>query len=265
MTGLRVEHPRDGVALVVIDRPDRMNAFDDDLLLDALPDVFADLATDRDARVVVVTGEGRAFSSGADLDCSGFRQETATEAEAFVRRTHRTPVAVRRLGKPSIAAVNGAAVGAGFGLALACDVRLAGPHARMGAPFITMGLVPDYGVSYFLPRIVGPGRALQLLLSARLIDASEALQLGLVSSVEDDVVTAALDLAGQWAGLPPAAVSMTRTNLWRAMELDIEAEILEQEARAQAVALKGSEFADLFAKWAETVQGASPARLTTQS
>lgn len=243
----------------MIDRPDRMNAFDDDLLLDALPDTFADLGRDTDTRVVVVTGEGRAFSAGADLDCSGFRQATPTEAEAFVRRTHRTPVAVRRLGKPSIAAVNGAAVGAGFGLALACDLRLAGPHARLGAPFITMGLVPDYGVSYFLPRLVGPGRALEILLSATLLDAERSLELGLVSRIEDDVVGAALDLAAQWAALPPAAVTMTRSNLWRAMEIDIDAEILEQEPRAQAVALKGSEFPELFADWVERVQGARPA------
>ena len=110
MEGLRVEHPSDGVALVTLTRPDRMNALDDDLLLRILPDTFADLANDSSVRAVVVTGEGRGFCAGADLDCSGFSQPTPLEAAEFTARTHRTPVNVRRLPQPTIAAVNGAAL-----------------------------------------------------------------------------------------------------------------------------------------------------------
>ncbi len=259
MDGLRVERPRGGVALVVVDRPAQLNALDDALLTHGLHDAFVALDEDADVRAIVVTGAGRGFSSGADLASSGFAQPTSLEAEAFVRGTHRTPVAIRRLATPTIAAVNGPAVGAGFGLALACDLRLAAPTARFGAPFVGMGLVPDYGVSYFLPRVVGTATALDVLLTGRLVDAEEARQLGIVSGVSDDVVGDALDLAAVVAGQPPRAVAMTRRNVYRAMELDIEAEILEQEPRAQAVALHGSEFPERFSAWRSRIQGQRPA------
>lgn len=255
MPGLRVEHPSAGVALVTLTRPERMNALDDELLLRTLPETFDRLAADPSVRVVVVTGEGRGFCSGADLDSSGFTQPTPVQAAQFVARTHRTPVIVRRLPQPTIAAVNGPAVGAGFGLALACDLRYAAPGARFGAPFATMGLVPDFGVSYFLPRLIGTAPALDLLLTGRFVDAEEALALGLVSRLESDVVATALETAGALAAMAPFALSATKANVYRAMELDLVAEVLEQEVRSQAVALHGSEFPDRFARWRSTVGG----------
>lgn len=255
MAGLRIERPADGVALVVLDRPERLNALDDELLVHLVPDTFADLASDAQVRAVVVTGAGRGFCSGADLDSSGFGQPTSLEAAQFTRSTHQGPVNVRRLSKPTIAAVNGPAVGAGFGLALACDLRFASPGARFGAPFVGMGLVPDYGVSYFLPRVVGTATALDIVLTGRLVDADEALRLGLVSRVEDDVVAAAVETATTIAANPPQATEVTRANVYRALELGLEAEILEQEVRAQAVALHGSEFPERFAAWKRKVQG----------
>jgi enoyl-CoA hydratase/carnithine racemase len=187
MGGLRIERPLDGVVLLTLNRPEQLNALDDDLLLRALPETFAELAKDASVRAVVVTGEGRGFCAGADLDCSGFSQPTPVEAADFTARTHRTPANLRQLPQPTIAAVNGPAVGAGFGLALACDIRYASPGARLGAPFASMGLVPDFGVSYFLPRILGTANAIDLLLSGRLVGAEEALALGLVSRIEKDV------------------------------------------------------------------------------
>jgi len=253
--GLRVEHPADGVALVVLDRPERLNALDDALLLEGIPGTFADLATDPGVRAVVVTGAGRGFCSGADIESSsGFGQAGPVEAERFTRRTHRGPVAVRRLPQPTIAAVNGPAVGAGFGLALACDLRFAGPAARFGAPFLGMGLVPDYGVSYFLPRIVGTAASLDILLTGRLVAAPEALALGLVSRVTDDVVADAVDAAASIAASPPHAVAVTKANVYTSLELGLEAEILEQEVRAQAVALHGSEFPERFARWRDKIR-----------
>ncbi len=255
MPGLRVEHPSDGVALVTLSRPERLNALDDELLLRTLPDTFGQLAADTSVRAVVVTGEGRGFCSGADLESSGFAQPTPLEAAGFVARTHRTPVIVRRLPQPTIAAVNGPAVGAGFGLALACDLRFAAPGARFGAPFVAMGLVPDFGVSYFLPRLIGTAPALDVLLTGRLVDAEEALALRLVSRVEPDVVGAALDAAATMAASAPFALATTKANVYRAMELDLVAEVLEQEVRSQAIALHGSEFPVRFARWRSTVGG----------
>lgn len=260
MSGLRVETPAEGVAMVVLDRPDRLNAFDDHLLLEALPNTFGELAADRSIRAVVVTGAGGAFSSGADLDCSGFRQPTPVESEDFVRRTHRTPVAVREMPQVTIAAVEGPAVGAGFGLALACDLRLSGPTGRFGAPFVSMGLAPDYGVSYFLPRVAGQTAAIDLLSTGRIVDATEAHGLGLVSRVVDDVVEEGCSAASAIAEHPPAALAMTKRNVYRSLELTLDAEVLEQEVRSQSVALHGSEFAERFARWREQVQGSGAAR-----
>ncbi len=171
MAGLRLDTPAEGVTLLTLDRPERLNSLDDELLEHALTDTFRDLGADPSVRAIVVTGEGKGFSSGADLACSGFGPPTVLDAERYVRQTHRTPVAVRKVGKPTVAAVNGPAVGAGLGLALACDLRIASPTARFGAPFVAMGLVPDYGVSYFLPRVVGTATALDILLTGRLVEA----------------------------------------------------------------------------------------------
>ena len=258
MDQLIVERPSDGVVVVTLNRPERMNALNDAMLTQLLPDIFRELDQDPDVRAVVVTGAGGAFSAGADLDSSGFKQATTTEAERFVRRTHATPVAVRRLRKPTIAAVEGAAVGAGFGLALACDMRFASSSVRMGAPFISIGIVPDYGVSYFLPRVVGTAAALDILYTGRLVGADEALRLGLVSRITDAPLEVAIEVAGMLACLPPHAVEITRANVYRSMELDLETEILEQEVRAQAVALKGSEFPERFAAWNARIRKSPP-------
>ena len=254
MGGLRIDRPADGVAVLTLDRASSLNALDDDLLLRELPGALAELADDDEVRAVVITGEGRAFCAGADLGCSGFSQPSAIEAEAFMQRSHRTPVRVRGLGQTTIAALKGPVIGAGLGLALACDFRFAGPELTIGSPFITMGLVPDYGVTYFLPRLIGTERALDLLLTGRLIGAEEALAYGLVSRVCDDVVAEAVTFATTLAEAPPAAAAMTRRNVYRSLELGLEAEILEQEVRAQSVALFGSEFRERFAKWKDQVR-----------
>ncbi len=245
---LRIERPAEGVAMIVLTRPHRLNALDDALLA-GLAGVVRELDADTSVGAIVVTGEGRGFSSGADLDGSGLSKPTTLEAAQWVRTTHQTPVALRSIGTPSVAAVNGVAVGAGLGLALACDVRIAGRAARFGAPFVSMGLVPDYGVSYFLPRVVGTAHSLEMLLTNRLVDADEALRIGLVSRVVDDPVTDAVALAAHMAAQPRQAASLTRANVYRSMELTLDAEVLEQEVRTQALALKGSEFAAVFAAY----------------
>lgn len=255
MDGLRVERREDGVALVTLDRPDRLNALDDGLLTGGLLHTFASLDADPDVRAIVLTGAGRGFCAGADFASQGFAQPSPTEAEQYVRRTHQTPAMLRAMDTPSVAAVNGPAAGAGLGLALACDLRLAGTGGMFTAPFTTMGLVPDYGVTYFLPRVVGTACALDILLTGRTIDATEAEQIGLVSRICADVVSEALEVAAIVATQPPHAVAMTRRNTYRSLELDLYAEVLEQEPRAQAVALQGSEFPERFAAWQARIQG----------
>jgi enoyl-CoA hydratase/carnithine racemase len=253
MAGLRVETGPTGVAVVTLDRPHRMNALDDDLF-DELPRALDELAGRPDVRAVVITGAGRAFCAGADLDCSGFGQPSPTEAEAYMRASHRTPIRIRTMPQPTIAAVGGPAVGAGFGLALACDFRFASAQGSVGSPFISMGLVPDFGVTYFLPRLIGPDKALELLLTGRMLGAEEAFAAGLVSRLCDDVVAESVAFATVLAQAPPAAVAMTRRNVYRSLELTLDAEVLEAEVRAQALALFGSEFQERFSVWKNAIQ-----------
>lgn len=247
---IRIEKPSDSVALVALSRPERLNALDQELF-DALPETFERLAGDRSVRAVVLTGDGRGFCAGADLDGEAFSLDGVTETEAWMRNVQRAPVLLRRLPQPTVAAIGGPAAGGGLGLALACDVRFASERATFSAPFVHMGLVPDFGVSCLLPRVVGSAAALDMLLSSRVVEAGEALSLGLVSRVCDDVLAAALKTAETFAAMPPRAAAITKEMVYRAPELDLETATLVEEARNQAVALHSPEFSERFAAWRE--------------
>lgn len=242
--GASLSRPRPGVALLRLERPDRLNALDDELFLEGLPSLVEEAEHDPEVRVLVITGQGRAFSAGADLDgCSSFNVEfDAAGAEDFTRRTCELPVRIRKLGTPTIAAVNGPAVGAGFGLAASCDFRFAAPQAYFVAPFILMGLAPDYGLSYFLPRLVGMQDAMDILLTGRRVTADEARALGLVWRLADDVVGEALAYAESLAAMPSRAVQVTRQALHASEYLDVETAVLVEEARAQGIAMTSEEF-----------------------
>lgn len=252
MTGLRIERPAEGVVLLVLDRPERRNALDDEVLLRRLPDTCAELATDESVRVVVLAGEGRDFCAGADLSCSGLSQPDVEASERYLRTTHATPLTLHTMPKPVIAAVAGAAVGAGLGLALACDVRLAAPTARFVAPLVHMGLPPDYATSYLLPRLVGPDVALELFLTGRAVDAEEALRLRMVTRIVDDPRTAALDLAVQLAGNAAAATAVTKRLVHAAAERDA-AVAVDDEIRMVAAALHSKEFPARLGAWREKI------------
>jgi enoyl-CoA hydratase/carnithine racemase len=188
---LRIEH-EDGVDRVTLSRPDRLNALDDSLVA-ALNDYFAGLAHNRETRVVVLKGEGRAFCAGLDLKEALERrkpsdpQPTVAEALDHQRSIADIVMLMRRCPQPIIALVQGAASGGGFALALAADVRIASRSARMNCAFIRLGLGGcDIGSSYFLPRLVGVSVASELILTGRFIHAERALAVGLVSEVVDD-------------------------------------------------------------------------------
>jgi enoyl-CoA hydratase/carnithine racemase len=253
---IEIERPHEGVAVVRLNRPQKMNALDDELLCQGLPAAVHAVDEDRSVSVVIFTGTGRAFCGGADLEaCSGWTREDPASAEDFVRWTCEVPVAIRKMRPVSIAAVNGPAVGAGFGLALACDFRFVATAAFFLSPFITMGLAPDYGLSYFLPRLVGMSDALDIMLTGRRVGAEEAQRLGIAWKVGDQPLEDALEYAGRLAGQAPRAVAVTRANLYRGQELDVETEILVEEARSQGVALHGAEFRERFATWQRRIVG----------
>jgi enoyl-CoA hydratase len=254
--GLRLDEPAPGVARVTLSRPDVLNAFDDEMLASGFPEVLAAVA-EGPFRVAILTGEGRAFCAGADLGLRGFALEDPTETEEYVRDAHRVPVGFRRLPIPVIAAVNGPAVGAGAGLALACDIRVAAAGAYFQLPFVGIGIVPDFGTSYFLAQAVGASRALELSLTGRRIDALEAERIGLVSSVADDVAAAALDLAVTIARQAPYAVRAARANVYAALEQGLEEQVLQREAQTQAVALGSAEFRRRFGAYVEALHAGS--------
>lgn len=214
------------VATVTLRNPQRRNAVDAPML-SALAEHFTALADG--PRVIVLRGEGGAFCSGADL--SGhpvFDLESSAERKPYLDAGYDVTRAMLAVPAPVIAAVDGACVGAGLTLALACDVVLAAPDARFGLDFVRMGVVPDMGSSYLLPRALGTARALDLALTARRLDAAEALRIGLVSRLADDVHAAAAELAQQMAAMPPLALAQAKRMVRELPDLPVE-EALNRE------------------------------------
>jgi len=171
----------DGVAVVTINRPDKLNALSSAVILE-LRDAFERFAAEPGIRAAIVTGAGqKAFVAGADI--AELESLSAPEAHAFALRGQRVFRLLETAGKPSVAAVNGYALGGGLELAMACTVRFAAENARLGQPEVKLGIVPGYGGTQRLPRLVGRGRALELLLSGEPVSAAEAHRIGLVNAV----------------------------------------------------------------------------------
>jgi 2-(1,2-epoxy-1,2-dihydrophenyl)acetyl-CoA isomerase len=219
-----------GVRTITLNRPERLNAVDP-TLADELPRAIDDAAVSDDVRVVVITGAGRGFCSGLDLSTpptlpDGTRAERLDEF-AWIGRW---VLSIRGCEKPIIAAVNGAAAGAGFGLALACDIRVVASSAKMTAGYNRRALSPDAGVTYFLPRLVGASRAADILLSGRDIDAAEAERIGLAAAVvpDSEFSSAVANYAARFADGPPNAYALTKRLLGTSLDSPIETQ-LERE------------------------------------
>jgi enoyl-CoA hydratase/carnithine racemase len=183
LTHLRAERPAPGVVRLVLDNPDQRNAMSD-AMTDSWVRTIDALTRDAEVRVVVVTGEGSAFCSGGNTGWIASEPDAGVDhLRTRMIAFYRAWLSIRRLEVPTIAAVNGPAIGAGLCLALACDLRYAGPGARLGAPFVKLGMAPGMAATYLLPDVVGEAVARDLLLTGRTVQAEEALRLGLVSRV----------------------------------------------------------------------------------
>lgn len=231
-------HIGDGRAIVTIDRPERMNALDEPTRL-ALTQAIQASAADPDVGAIVLTGAGRAFCAGQDLAAV----HELDDAQDTVARTY-NPIAeaIASAPVPVIAAVNGAAVGAGMGIVLACDVVLMSQNASLACVFGKVGLVPDTGTSWQLVRSVGYLRAFELATTGRRISADEALALGLASEVvaPDALLPRAQELAGELASGPRLAQRLTKQVLRQAHASTLT-ETMEQEAASQGIAAQDSE------------------------
>jgi 2-(1,2-epoxy-1,2-dihydrophenyl)acetyl-CoA isomerase len=249
-----------GIATITLDRPDKKNALTPELfqVLAGQIDEVADNAADR---VLVLTGAGSAFCTGADLSAGGEdmkRTENRPTARAeWIRGTTAAAASLHRLSKPTIAAVNGVAAGGGCNLALGCDIVFAAASARFSEIFVNRGLALDYAGTWLLPRLIGLQRAKDLAFRGDVIDAQEALEIGLVLKVvaDDTLAEHVAGYARQLAAKPPIALGLIKNGLNRATTWDFET-ALEYEVEAQTRCFETEDFREAMLAWIQKRDGA---------
>lgn len=229
---------RGAVATLILNRPEKLNAFAG-TMREELATAIDEAGNDPAVRVVVIRGAGRAFSAGGDVEfMRGLQQRGDLEAfRSLLEAGRRVVLSIRQLAKPVVAAIHGVAAGAGCNLALACDLRIASEPSRLGQSFVRIGLHPDWGGTYFLPRLVGPSRAMEMLLTGRMVEAQEALSIGLV----DRVVPAAIHeaeverFADTLASGPPQAMADIKRAVYGSSNRDLVEQLdLETENQIRA-------------------------------
>jgi 2-(1,2-epoxy-1,2-dihydrophenyl)acetyl-CoA isomerase len=223
-----------GVANIALNRPEKLNAFDG-TLHDELYTALGEAAEDEEIRCIVLRGEGRGFSAGADLAQVVKEADGDPDLGEYLRGTY-SRLVERMVGieKPIIAALHGPVYGAGVGVALACDLRVAAENTKFSVAFIKIGLMPDAGVTFLLPRVVGLGRAIEMSMLGDIVDAEEAHRIGLVNKVVAGASLSeeARNLAGRLAAMPTVALGRIKHSLYASFETDLET-ALEGEAEGQ--------------------------------
>jgi 2-(1,2-epoxy-1,2-dihydrophenyl)acetyl-CoA isomerase len=246
----------ESIATLTLNRPETLNAMNE-AMMGEVERLLIEIEADAGVRVVVLTGAGRAFSSGGDQK-RGRADEVPPSffdgdlGGVLIERLNRCVLRMQRLQKPIIGSINGVAAGAGMNIALATDLRIAADTARFGEVFARVGLVPDGGGTYFLPRLVGTAKAMELILLADLIDAQEALSIGLVNRVvpADQLESETLKLAERLAQGPTVAYGLAKTGLYQGLGMTLE-DVLNMEARNQAIAVRTPDRAEGVAAFRE--------------
>lgn len=234
---------KDKIGTITFNRPDMMNAFNATSFQEFI-EALHEMDNDDSIRVVIVTGAGRAFSGGLDLEeaekgPSEFDLQVVPLQGTLAWTAH----VARAMKKPIIAAVNGAAVGAGFTIALACDIRIASEQAKFGAAFLRVGLVPELGSTYNLPRLVGIAKACELVFTAKIIDANEAKAIGLVNEVvpATNLVEVTNKMAMEIAEMSPIALQLARKALYQGLNSDLDTQI-QFEQLSQSTCFKTEDY-----------------------
>ncbi len=239
-----------GVRTITLNRPDALNAFTVEMK-EGLLAALKDAARNKDVRVVILTGAGRAFSAGQDLKERAGPDVNDLGTEL---RTHYNPIilAMRRLEKPVIGAINGVAAGAGISIAIACDILIASDKASFMEAFGRVGLVPDTGSSWFLPRLVGSARAAEMIFTADSVDAATAERIGLINRVvpADKLMDEANALAARLAQAAPIAMALAKRAINRALTSNLE-DALEFEAQLQSIAGRSADHKEGVAAFVE--------------
>jgi 2-(1,2-epoxy-1,2-dihydrophenyl)acetyl-CoA isomerase len=238
----------EGVATLTLNRPDTLNAWNDEMGTESLQ-AMEEIRQDNDVRVLILTGAGRGFSSGADLTAMGQRQPGAPTKPGRVTLSTLPGVLtlsyeLRSLDRPTIAAVNGVAAGAGFGIALACDIRIASDQARFSQIFVKRGLIPDAGSTYFLTKLVGTAKACELMYTGDMINAAEAERLGIVNKVvpHDELMNETMALAKRIASGPPLTIELIKRAIYKGFtENDVWHQI-HYEWHLQSLAIATEDF-----------------------
>jgi enoyl-CoA hydratase len=242
-----LDEPAPHVRRLTLNRPEQLNAMTSELC-EALHEELRRIAIDRSCRAVIMTGAGRGFCAGLDLQGYGAAPGNDGSDESRDRLGNQQHMStlileLRALPQPVIAAVNGPAAGFGLALALACDIRYAAPEAVFRAAFVNIGVSNcDMGTSWLLPRLIGASRSHELMLTGRRVDAEEALRIGLVADVveHDRLAGRALDAATQIASVAPWGVRLTKRGIWAALEIPSEQAAVEYEDRQQIMATFGA-------------------------
>jgi 2-(1,2-epoxy-1,2-dihydrophenyl)acetyl-CoA isomerase len=241
---------KDHVAVVRMNRSETMNALEYQLRVD-LVDCFRGLSEYDDVRVVILTGIGKAFSAGGDLSELGQRMNV-DRARRYVLHVSKVILAIQNLEKPVIAAVNGAAMGAGFSIMMACDLVVASEKAKFSQAFVKVGLVPDLGATYFLPRLVCLQKAKELVFTGQVLSAHELKDLGLINYLvpHEDLEKKAFELARRIAEGPPLALGSAKKLLNKSLNFSLE-EMLEIEAQSQAACMQSEDHMEGIAAFYE--------------
>lgn len=236
---------KNGVGFITLNRPDKLNSFTDELTF-RLQDALKEMEKSKEVKAIVITGAGRGFCAGQDLQSRSISHEEGVRpslGDSIRRRYNPIVTKIRRMEKPVIAAVNGVAAGAGSSLALACDYRIVAEGVSFIQSFTKVGLIPDSGATFMLTRMIGSTRAFELMLSAEKLDCKDALNLGLINKIvaPDALMKEATELAEKLAKGPTKAFGLTKRAINKAIFSDLE-ELLEYEASLQEIAGRSDDF-----------------------
>lgn len=234
---------KEQIGTITFNRPDMLNALSQ-LGFREFIQALKEIDADDGIRVVVITGAGRAFSAGLDIDEA--RQgppETGLQAVPLQDTVAWIPHVMRNMRKPIIASINGAAAGGGFTIALACDIRIASEDAKLGAGFVRVGLIPELGSSYTLPRLIGIAKACELIFTGKTMDAKEAKAIGLVNEVvpKDELTAATYKMAAEITKAAPIALQLAKKALYQGLDSDLVAQ-LQFEQLGQSTCFKSEDF-----------------------
>lgn len=244
---------REGIATITLNRPDKLNALNEQMVEDLIK-AIGDIEENQNVRVLVLTGAGRAFCAGGDVvQVESQAVKLGSEAaRQYGRHWQKIILGLHRLGKPTIAMVNGMAIGGGFDIALACDMRVGSENARFIVGYTRVGVIPDLGGTWLLPRIIGMAKAAEFIFTNDPMEAKEAERIGVLNRLvpASELESKTMELARKIAKGPPIAIRLDKLQLYKGLETDLET-ALEFEIACATIALASNDYREALAALSE--------------